>query len=36
MTSIGILNGYLALVIGFGGFALLLIVFTRGRLGLRS
>jgi hypothetical protein len=35
MTSVGILNGYLALIIGFGGFALLLILFTRGRLGRR-
>jgi membrane protease YdiL (CAAX protease family) len=35
MTSVGILNGYLALIIGFGGFALLLILSTRGRLGRR-
>jgi len=35
MTNVGVLAGYLALIVGFGGFALLLIIFTRGRLGLR-
>jgi hypothetical protein len=35
-SSVGILNGYFALIIGFGGFTLLPILVARGRLGLRG
>jgi hypothetical protein len=33
MTSAGVLSMYCGLALGFGVFALLLVVFTRGRLG---
>jgi hypothetical protein len=33
MTSVGVLSMYWGLAFGFGLFALLLVVFTRGRLG---
>ena len=33
MTSAGVLSMYWGLALGFGLFALLLVIFTRGRLG---
>jgi hypothetical protein len=33
MTSAGALSMYWGLALGFGLFALLLVIFTRGRLG---
>lgn len=36
MTSVGVLYGYWGLVIGFGLSALLLVLFTKGRLGYRG
>nr|WP_246548813.1 CPBP family intramembrane glutamic endopeptidase [Ancylobacter oerskovii] len=36
MTSLGVLSMYLGLGLGFGVFALLLVIFTKGRLGYRA
>jgi hypothetical protein len=36
MTSSGVLSMYWGLALGFGVFALLLVVCTRGRLGYRE
>jgi hypothetical protein len=36
MTSAGVLSMYWGLALGFGLFALLLVICTRGRLGQRD
>ena len=36
MTGAGVLSMYWGLALGFGLFALLLVIFTRGRLGSRT